>query len=96
MLTVLSWNMNQNQRGNAWERLHSLVARDDVSLALVQEAKWPERLHEDWRTHPSVHNPQRWRIAVPASTWHPTGSCRRRNAGTVNVPSSGVEAGVHH
>jgi hypothetical protein len=63
MLTVLSWNMNQ--RYEAWQHMRTLVELHGAAVALLQEARRPERLPEGWRSHPSVDDDERWRIAVP-------------------------------
>ena len=63
MLTVVAWNMNQ--RLQAWQRLRNLTRKNGASLALLQEARWPGKVEDDWRIHPPVGDTERWRIAVP-------------------------------
>jgi endonuclease/exonuclease/phosphatase family metal-dependent hydrolase len=63
MLTVVSWNMNQ--RLQAWQRLRDLTRKSGASIALLQEARRPGTVEDDWRIHPPVDDTQRWRIAVP-------------------------------
>jgi hypothetical protein len=63
MLTVVSWNMNQ--RLQAWQRLRDLTRKSGASIALLQEAKRPGNVEDDWRIYPPADDTERWRIAVP-------------------------------
>jgi hypothetical protein len=63
MLTVASWNMHQDLA--SWQHLSSLVDKQGVSVALVQEARPPGSLPDGWQTNPRAEERERWRIAVP-------------------------------
>lgn len=63
MLTVASWNMNQ--RLQAWQRLRDLTRESGASIALMQEARRPANVEDDWRIYPPVGDTERWRTAVP-------------------------------
>ncbi|MGF0117443.1 endonuclease/exonuclease/phosphatase family protein [Promicromonospora sp. Marseille-Q5078] len=75
MFTVMSWNMNQ--RESAWDRLAEVASRNNVSVALLQEARRPERsLPAGWNVHPPADDGARWRIAVPRHYQAADGSLR--------------------
>src|SRR5262249_32890877 len=49
----------------SWQHLSSLVDKQGVSVALVQEARPPGSLPDGWQTNPRAEERERWRIAVP-------------------------------
>jgi hypothetical protein len=63
MLTVASWNMHKGPA--SWEHLSSLVIKQGVLVALVQEAGPPGPLPDGWQVNPRAGERERWRIAVP-------------------------------
>ena len=59
----MSWNMNQQE--SAWSHLEELAAQNDVSVALLQEARRPGSPPRGWRVHPPADLEELWRITVP-------------------------------
>jgi len=87
----MSWKMNQREL--AWDRLEEVASRNDVSAALLQEARRPERsLPAGLNVHPPADEIERWRISVPRHYRTADGSLRetRRRFASAVVGRDGL------
>ncbi|MEL7974347.1 hypothetical protein AAG589_00665 [Isoptericola sp. F-RaC21] len=81
-----------NQRDSAWPRLNALAAEQDVSVALLQEARRPTSALDGWQVHPPIGEQERWRITVPGRYRAADGTLKptRRNFASALASRDGV------